>query len=276
MNCSEVQAQLSAYFDGELSGEDDRVVAEHLQDCDARANELAAMQKLSALASKLESPQAPEMWDALERRLDEPPTLAAQRESLLSRHVNLKRLALAASLLIVIAIGYFAMHGRHAAMDFDAYLTEFQRDPVRADQVLVNHYQGRRVELAEAARELKYQPAVADLPPGYSLQTSHLLRMPCCTCVQAVCKRDDGGFVAIIEHEQQQPVQFGDRPLNDTTCNGKDVCLCRIDDRLAATWQNDQRHLTIIGARDEQEVGLLIDHFAAFDRDGSNKNGRTP
>ena len=86
--------------------------------------------------------------------------------------------------------------------------------------------------------------------------------MPCCTCVQSLCKRTDGTTVAIFEHDNAQPDWFGRRQTNTIDCAGQCCTLVRVDSQLAATWQFGQRHITVIGARDVTEIDKLAAAFA--------------
>lgn len=148
-------------------------------------------------------------------------------------------------------------HG-HVAATFGRYLDEFERNPDAAQQVLMSNYEGRAVSYDEAATKVRYQPGTPErLPNGLARRTIYLLRMPCCTCVQAVYERKDGGKLAVFEHEDDQPVWFGTRPTIHTRCNGMPTSLVQVDDRLAASWKHRGRFVTVVGARDVEQVAQL-------------------
>jgi hypothetical protein len=85
--------------------------------------------------------------------------------------------------------------------------------------------------------------------------------MPCCRCFEACYHRKDGGMLCVFEHENDQPVWFGNRPMSSKVCSGKPTRLVQVDHCLAATWQQQQRHITVIGAKDVEEVARLVAHF---------------
>ena len=78
----------------------------------------------------------------------------------------------------------------------------FASSPETAQNLLLAKYDGRSVSISEATRQLGYQPAVAaGLPHRYAREAMYVLEMPCCKCVQTICRRDDGKVLAIFEHE---------------------------------------------------------------------------
>jgi len=175
-----------------------------------------------------------------------------------------------AALVLVVAGTVWSVatfwHGHHAhpelAADFDQFLEQFQADPAAAQDILLAKYDGRRVDLSEATRQLGYRPAVAaGLPPGYAVESMYVLDMPCCKCLKTVCRRDGGKMFAIFEHEEEQHVWFGDRPRIDTQCNSQPCSLVEANETLVASWQNRQRRLTVVGVADLDEVAALMAYF---------------
>ena len=149
-------------------------------------------------------------------------------------------------------------HG-HVAANFGRYLDEFERDPAAAQQVLLSSYEGRAVTYDEAAMKVRYQPVTPErLPNGLLRKEVYLLRMPCCTCVQAIYERANGERLAVFEHVDDQPVWFGPRPTIHARCNGTPCSLVQVDDRLAASWKRNGRYVTIIGAGDLDQVTELV------------------
>jgi hypothetical protein len=109
-----------------------------------------------------------------------------------------------------------------------------------------------------------YRPAVAaGLPEGYSLDATYALKMPCCTCVQTVCRREDGRVFAIFEHSEDQAVWCGDQPTDRAECNDRPCMLTQVQNSLLATWKSGGRQFTVVGARDLEEVGDLMAHLEA-------------
>lgn len=279
MNCAEVQQQLSAYFDGELPVEMEAQIASHLEGCTTCAGELAGFNQLSELSTKLTDPPVPEMmWEQLESALDrqhEPrpePISPIVRPSRLSKRV----LAIAVMLLIASGLSFFVYRKwvapdehDHLAVNFEHYLKEFDDNPHSAQQILMAEYDGQSTTIEKAAQVLKYDPVIAKgLPSGCSLENVYLLDMPCCQCAQAVCKCHGDQHIAVFEHNLDQPVWFGDRPMVNCLCHGKETSVVQVNDRLAATWKQGNRFITIIGARDLAEVTRFVAHFSGTKSDG--------
>ena len=267
MNCPDVQELLSAYYDGELPDDKHADVKVHLDGCSECARQLAGFEKLSALATSVATPDPPsEIWEELERQLDEEPAFQPVEQKRRSPLTTPRLLTLAASLLIAVGIGWWAYQSWHApnehdhlAVDFDEYLELFPQDPAKAQQLLAAKYDGHPVEIEAAAEQLGYRPSVADgLPDGMTLVSTHVMKMPCCTCVGCVCERDDGSKFASFEHDDEQPVWFGDRPAVAASCCGKRCSLMQVDSDLVVGWQQGRRHITVIGARDLEEINQLV------------------
>ena len=277
MNCSEAKEKLSAYYDGELDGDQSSRLAEHLAQCTDCSEELAGFKRLSNMATSLSSPPEPQLvWGQLQQRLDEPselddakvtPSTSTHRSALLSRSILL---ALAATLLVATGVGWFSYrtwfgHGEHDhfTQDFGEYLTQFSSDPEAAQQLLLTKYEHELVDANEAMTHVGYRPAVAGgLPSGYRLKSTHVMKMPCCTCVQSLCQRSDGTSLAIFEHDDEETTEwFGDRPETVATCGNKQCSLVELDSDLAASWKRGARHITLVGARGKDEVSDIVAWF---------------
>jgi hypothetical protein len=76
--------------------------------------------------------------------------------------------------------------------------------------------------------------------------------------VQAIYRRADGQTIAVFEHVDDQPVWFGERPSIQARCNGMPTSLVQVDDCLAASWRQDGRYLTVVGANDVEQVAQLV------------------
>ncbi len=276
MDCQHVQELLSAYYDNELPADARMPVAQHVHRCARCANDLTRFGELSVLAKQLETPDPPQqIWANIEAGLD-----ADVREASISRPVPARwpgrtrwqlGLAATAALLFIatggiwIASKVFHNPDHHGAMaaDFGTYLDDFYGHPQRAQKALLAKYDGQAVSLTQASRQLGYQPIVASgLPKRYKLDGVYVLKMPCCDCVQTICRRDDGKVFAIFEHDEQQPVRFGDRPTTEAKCRD---CQCQITlanhGGLVASWKAGQRQLTIVGARDLDDIADLVTYF---------------
>lgn len=269
MNCSKTQECLSAYHDNELSPDAAEQVAAHLAGCPTCAEELASFQQITELSQKLTDPPVPSpRWSELQTKLDPSAQATASVVRPLAPPFTGKIFALAATVLV--AVGFWGVyqvwfpaerHG-HLAMNFSHYLEEFSERPDIAQQTLLAKYNGRPIALAEAAEALGYEPVAArGLPPGYSVKEVHLIKMPCCMCAQVICTNKAGESIAVFEHAIDQPVWFGDRPSESCLCDEVPTNVRQIGNRLAATWKEGERHITIIGATDLNEVTEFVAHF---------------
>jgi hypothetical protein len=171
--------------------------------------------------------------------------------------------------LIAVGIGWYVYQARfqHGDSQFTAefghYLQEFQRDPAAAQQFLLAQYDNQSVDPQRALQLVGYRPAVADgLPDGYSMESMHVMKMPCCTCVQCLYKRSDGSTIAIFEHDDDAMDEwFGDRPERSAICGGKRCGLVDLDSRIAVSWKQGKRHIMVIGLQDVEEVNQLVAWF---------------
>ena len=168
--------------------------------------------------------------------------------------------------MVLIVAGWFSYTNWHAhdaehrlAVVFGEYLEEFQRDPKAAQAILLANYEGHAVDAEQAVHMVGYRPAVADgMPEGYSVGETYVTKMPCCTCVQCLCRRSDGTAIAIFEHNDEETDWFGERPKSEATCNGTRYSLVEVGDEIAATWRRGGRHITVVGVHDRAEVERLV------------------
>lgn len=263
MNCTETQDLLSAFYDGQLPDDVHAQVAQHVAQCDRCAEELAAFESLSRLAAEMADPDPPAaIWEQLEEGLEAPapsPTASAPRAG---RRSILRWLVLAATVLIAVGLGWWGFHDRHGdhhdmATVFHRYLKRFETSPDEAQQMLLSMYKGQAVAPDQAVRLVGYRPATANpLPEGYQSPTTYVLKMPCCTCLQTVCRRADGSAIAIFEHDDANAEWLEGLPMEMTGCGTQ--CLCKVNNRLAARLQQGNRYITMVGVRDKEELATLV------------------
>ena len=142
----------------------------------------------------------------------------------------------------------------------DDYLQKLPSDPDGAEQMLLTKYDGEEVDAEGAVKLVGYRPIVSGgLPEGYSLASTSVLKMPCCTCVKAVCKRSDGSTLVLFEHDDEETAWFGDRRQSMAMCGDKDCCLVDLDSSIAATWKQGTRSVTAVGVRDQGRSGEASD-----------------
>ena len=278
MNCLQVQELLSPYYDRESSSDADAAVTQHLASCERCSRELEGFRRLSKMADSLPHPVPPaQLWRAIGEKLDAEEQFPSQAPGLPEQASWIRRTALRGALaiaaIVLIALGgwwgyqsWFGNdgHGGDAefASVFGRYLDEFDRDPTAAQQYLVVKYGGEMVDAAQAERTVGYRPAIAGgMPTGYTVESTCVMEMPCCTCVHCNCRRDDGTTLAIFEHDDEEVDWFGDWPVTEKTIGGRKCQLVTLGDRLAATWQSGVRYITVVGAKNQQEIGELVAWF---------------
>jgi predicted anti-sigma-YlaC factor YlaD len=278
MNCVEVKDLLSHYHDGELSPDDRERVAAHLENCTGCSSELARFRELTGMMQRMPAPVPSALgWDQFEAQLADNATVEVAKrvkqfkQPTRSRWLSFQgvRPLIAVAALLLVAVGWFAVetwfgNASHdlLAADIRQYVEEFERDPQAAQRELLAKYKGESVGLAEAVRQVSYQPAAArGLPPAYSVDSMHVLRMPCCDCLQTVCQRGDGSKFVIFEYGEEHPTSVAERPSGMAHCRGENCCLVQINDQFAMSWKQGERHISVVGVRDEDEMNQLAAWF---------------
>ena len=271
MNCSQARDLLSRFHDGELAPAQRDTVSSHVQHCPDCTRALDDIRSLSELAARSPEPAPPcSLWHDLEQQLDGPAPLTRSATADVPRTASRRPALLAVLVLLAVGAGAIIVttlrnpHGEaaHLAVSFDQYLKQFPANPDRAQQTLLAAYDNQTVSLQQAEQQVRYRPAVANpLPPGYRLESIHLIRMPCCHCVEAICRDADNRKLAIFEHAADQPIWFGHRPALTCRCNGRKTRLVQFEHNLAATWPTGKRFLTVVGVRDIDELTRLMEHL---------------
>lgn len=289
-DCQSMQLLLSAYHDGELSTAQSKTVAKHIESCTVCTEELRQFVSLGAVFSRSPVPATPAgIWQKIEAELPravEPVSPSRRfgdwfRQSSYGPAIA----STAASILVLVGLGIWyggevdhagsggrmAMpshgempmdpdHMKEFAGVMDDYLQQLSTNPDQAEQMLLAKYHGEKVDAESAVRLVGYRPIVSGgLPDGYSLASTSVLEMPCCTCVKAVCKRNDGSTLVLFEHDDEEAAWFGNRPSSMAKCGDKSCCLVDLDSSIAATWKQGTRSVTAVGVRDEEEVAKLVD-----------------
>ncbi|QDV85362.1 hypothetical protein TBK1r_43420 [Stieleria magnilauensis] len=284
MNCIEIQDLLSSYFDDELSVDARVSVAEHVRQCETCSELLDGYQKLSKSISAAPVGLVSEnVWASIVEELDRTGQISEQPKIVVASAAKVRRpwltratvwrLAIAASILLVIGLSVWLrhddamseMHDEHGpefVATMDHYLEILPENPDQAEQFLLGKYDGKVVSPDRAISLVGYRPAVAEgLPDGYALASTSVLKMPCCTCFKSVCKRDDGSILVLFEHDDEKAAWFGKRPTSMAMCGDKECCLVDLKSSIAATWREGRRSLTAVGARDQTEVAKLVKWF---------------
>jgi hypothetical protein len=275
MNCHEARELLSAYHDDELSVDVRSALAEHVQNCSDCGRELTVFQSLSGMAKGLDDPQPPaRIWAGIEAGLDADKrgtstVRPAEKQVRSSRKWRISVVATAATILLATGVVWISTyswnapshHGDFAAA-FEEFVEHFADSPQTAQNALLAKFGGESVDMAEATKLLGYRPAVArGLPAGYSLEATYVLNMPCCGCVQSICRRDDGKVFAVFEHGEKRPAGSGGRAGTEMKVGDCPCSIAQTGRALVASWKADKRQLAVVGAHDEEEITDLVDHL---------------
>ena len=265
MNCEEVRGRLSEFYDGELPADKTAEISEHVNSCDTCTAELRSFGQIGGLfRGECESSIASANWAKIVVRLDK--QNGRFRPGRFPRSLYRLLPLMVASLIAAVTIGYWAalrtshdkIH-RVAAAHVHNTLTRFSLKPRAVVDELSTQYGGTLVSLDAAKDLLGYEPVVSKLPSaGYRVASTHVLKMPCCTCPASLCVREDGSEFLIFEHNEEQPMWFGDSPTISARCCGQ-VCHCtQMPDQLAVTWKVGTRYVTVIGVNGLEEIASLM------------------
>lgn len=270
MNCPEIQEMLSAYYDSELPQEKCDQIDAHLQECSRCAAEIKGFGKLSSLEAHVATPETPGwVWSEVERELGN--EKRQQKQIITSGHSAPSRkmffrytAALAVTTLIGFAGFQLFYHGDDDHQEM-AEAMEYVVANVDTDGVathLLNKYGGAQVSPEEAFSQVSFYPVASmGLPAGYAVESIQVLNMPCCKCTQTACRRPDNSRFFIFEHDNKEPGWFEHRNRRLCNCGGKECQVVELDSRLAATYEKGNRHITMLGVRDEDEIELLVSQF---------------
>ena len=262
MKCENAIEFLSLYHDGELSADVRAALEVHLEGCVACSTELMALRRLSELAAQLDVPKPRREHD---NQNDSRSRLSADNPT----ENQPKRLrtaailsALAATVLIAFAFQNWS-HNDHQHADLAKYWNRFQTNPADAQNELVNRYTGRLVSADEAVKEVGFRPSVERLDPAtVRVKNSYVLKMPCCRCLQTICRRPDGSELIVLEHREEQPNWFPTLSHVNIRCSDTTCRITEIDGLLAASWPLGDRRLTVIGLDDLNELASWVESLA--------------
>jgi len=289
-SCNSIRQLLSAFYDGELSVEAAARASEHVESCSQCQAELQSFGQISDCMQATANVVPPtSIWEQIAREMvpseqQVTPAVQAQHWTKDSRFKT-AAISVAASVLLLVGAGIWFFGRKGAGVNqpahsglmaghrdemsaehraefvdvMDAYLHTLPDDSAEAEQILLEKYKGERVDERRAVELVGYRPIVSQgLPEGYSLASTSVLQMPCCTCVKAVCQRADGSTLVLFEHDDEEVTWFGDRSSRIATCGDKECCLVELDKDLAATWRQGSRSITAVGIRDDEEVAKFV------------------
>lgn len=215
MSCDACQQDMDRFLDGELEASELDRFESHLRACDHCRRAVAQLQALTAPLATSDSPAPPpEVWSAIECRLDESAGRAALRTGRFGKP-NGGRWAVAASFAILVGVGVLSLSVsdspvKASAIDFRILLDALPLDP---------HEAFRRFLRANGANEASPEEAVAygrsldfaappTLPGGFTLTATYTLRFGEARGVAASYDRD-GEFLAAIFHPPVHAEDYG-------------------------------------------------------------------
>ena len=119
--------RLSGYLDGELPSAEAAAVEAHVGECQACADELAALRQLRELAAGLAAPPVSDAqwaaaWDCIARRIS--PAAPARPRSRLWRLARVALIPAAAAAVVALAVGFWAFGPYKEAEADDACIVE--------------------------------------------------------------------------------------------------------------------------------------------------------
>jgi anti-sigma factor RsiW len=263
---------LSAAIDGELPSREQDAFAEHVDRCEACATLFRDFRELSVMAAALPMPSPdPDLWEKIEAERNGWRSLVSQRRGvpLPFTKVSAMRwggIAIALALVGLALVGIQGRGGPRRGLRPHFTLNDLIEGPLHGSAEThpngAVQFDRRDTGLAEAARLVGYQPLIADgLPEEYTLVSTTVLAAPGCTCVECACSRKDGTTLAIIEHEAVGDEWFGERPVTTCQCGETSCQVAEVGETLAATWRVGERSMTVVGARDRQELERLVAWF---------------
>lgn len=276
MKCSDARELLSAYHDCELAPSQRARVTSHIAVCASCSGELASYQWLSGLTERLPEPKvASEYSSALPAEPRALPDIRSQSQGFTAWQ---GWVATAAAVLLIAGV-WWGVGPRDRGLtqgrpsDLAAFLAAMGSDPKSAQQGLLGRFRAQSVSLEVAGQRLGYRPAATEsLPSDWDLTETYLLDMPCCRCVQVIYTNSKGRSVSVFEHEAERAIVFEGEPERKCLCHGMPTTVAGSEGALAATWKNGSRFITVVGAKDLEEVEGFVESLVPRDTIGDRAN----
>jgi len=282
MNCNCFQDHLSAFVDGELEATVVDEMQRHLASCEDCASTVDAQKRLSQIVGLTGSHSSSGLtWEMIARRLDAgqssaPVTVAAEDGQLRRRMFFRLALALAAVVLLIAGLRVESQRNSEntrsvaAIINLEPVLTSFVSGADMAMESLAKLYPDAAAHHHLADGEMVYP--TSSMPVGVSLVSTKVVHLPFCNCppgkcqcgpgdcdcVAGVCERLDGSRFLIVEHCKTYDVTFGKNASEFVQRGDQGFQSIRLHDVLAVSWERDDRRLTAIGLRDNDEANQLV------------------
>ncbi|MFQ5424396.1 MAG: anti-sigma factor family protein [Phycisphaerae bacterium] len=210
MDCNQAQPKLGRYLDDACSVDEQAAVAAHLASCASCREEYESLVALTAGLQRSSPVRVPpELWPAIERRLD------ARRTRVWRRRGSW---AIAAGVILAVTLGTLSLSGFRdgsseasaAPINFGVILDALPLDAEKAFRKFLILYNARPISPAKAAR---FAPtldfALPDtLPGGFRLTGVYAVRFGDTPGIAARYERN-GEFLAAIFHPPISSEDFG-------------------------------------------------------------------
>jgi hypothetical protein len=169
--------------------------------------------------------------------------------------------ALGGLLIWQTAAGPLSQHAEMVQV-FDQFIDAYDKGQTNAVDLLANRYGGMLVNEAEASsalgRETVAQPIVLS---NHQVARRYLLMNPYRDCVQTIYGSNGKTTLVVFEHEQEELEWFDKRAVIRAECKGTACSLVQLKNGLAASWRVDTGYVTVMGIRDREELGQLVNEL---------------
>ena len=295
MNCESFEENLSVFIDDEASESVAEAMHDHVSTCERCASLVAAQNHLSQWVARSSDPICSTLtWDAISKRLEPtsaplaPAPVFANKESTLWHLTKSKRIkvgfALAVAVLLMTSIlplvskrSSIPNNTLVSTIDLTAVVESFSRGADQAFASLSTEFPGATYPSTDIEDRSVFTSE--SLPEGVSLVSTKTVQLPpcCCPdgtcsckpgdcdCVAAICKRPDGSQFLLVSHRDTYGVTLGGTQLVEKKLGEQSYQAGRLNDVLTASWKSDDRRVTAIGLRNEQEAEELIAKHTMID-----------
>lgn len=273
MNCEQIRERLSAYYDGELDEAVRLEVIAHLEGCPACVKGLQAYRGISSLFERWDPPatisDVERGWEQIKRQLHPSESTATSASPSHNGRKGSRWVTYMVAAMVLLAAGVtlslmWPRHGTHERTDLDLnrFVADFAEDPQLAQERLLTNFQGRPATVDEVVEVFKKTPSIVDgLPADYRLVSLNLVKMPCCTCPQAVLQAKDGRMVCVFEHEPNTGVLVNGCPMIRCRCCERNVRIAEVGSSILASWPSKDSTITAVGFGSIEEMVQFVDEI---------------
>lgn len=262
--CSEVEQKLSAFIDAELAELERLGIERHLDDCGGCRREFDLLSEASTfLREEGRKVSQPPAWESVRSRLE-----TLQERRLWRNRAGLNRAVAAsiglialAGLLVVLALGQWPRGREGIGSSIEAPQLKLAGLP--GLETFLAEHGALEVDSTALDQSLSFTPDVPEeLPGGFRLEKTYLVRDSCCAGSCLIYRRDDE-LASLIQHPPSHPVSWSSGKLQSCTIAGR---LCRRGrDREVEILQiePDGRNLTIVTRAGALDPLILVRALSA-------------